>query len=128
MTRYISVVAVSDNAGEELRAALAARQELGPEFEPAIVESFLDRLHRTIEARVDAQVSARLADDKPAKAKQGSTAEQAFASMFGGVLATGVIGLTMHSDGLPAVFLVWIVVAVINVAYALAGRPRSSRR
>lgn len=123
-------MAESDNTGEELRAALAARQELGPDFEPAIIESFVERLDRTIEARVDALVSARLAESQPAKAnvKQGNPAEQAFASMLGGVLATGVIGLTMHSDGLAAVFLVWIVVAVINVAYALAGRPRRSSR
>ena len=123
-------MAESDNTGEDLRATLAARQELGPDFEPAIIESFVERLDRTIETRVDALVSARLAESQPAKAnvKQGSTAEQSFASMLGGVLATGVIGLTMHSDGLPAVFLVWIVVAMINVAYALAGRPRRSSR
>jgi hypothetical protein len=120
-------MAVADNPGEELRAALAARQELGPDFEPAIIESFLDRLDRTIDARVDARVSERLAKGPaPKEEKKGTSAEYIFASMFGGVLASGVIGLTMD-DGAPVVALVWIVVAVINIAHAIAGRPRSSR-
>jgi hypothetical protein len=119
-------MAVADNSGEDLRAALAARQELGPDFEPAIIESFLDRLDRTIEARVDARVSERLAKGPaPTQEKKGTSAEYIFASMFGGVLASEVIGLTMHSDGAPVVALVWIVVAVINIAHAIAGRPRS---
>lgn len=28
----------------------------------------------------------------------------------------------MHAAGLPAVFLVWIVVAVVNIAHAVAAR------
>jgi hypothetical protein len=34
---------------EELRAVVAARRELGPEYEPELIDSFLER----IEARVD---------------------------------------------------------------------------
>jgi regulator of protease activity HflC (stomatin/prohibitin superfamily) len=118
-------MAVSDNPGEELRAALAARQELGPDFESEIIESFLERLDRTIEARVDAQVSAQLAQDqRAASERKGSPAELVFPSMFGGFLATVAIGATMHEDGLPAVIIVWIAVAMINLAHALAGRPR----
>jgi hypothetical protein len=121
-------MAVADNPGEELRAALAARQELGPDFEPEIVESFLDRLDRAINARVDARVGERLAmGPAPKEEKKGSPAEYIFASMLGGVLASGVIGLTLHSDGAPVVLMVWIVVALINVTHAIAGRPRPPR-
>ncbi|HZB34229.1 MAG TPA: hypothetical protein VE465_28965 [Streptosporangiaceae bacterium] len=118
-------MAVAENPGEDLRAALAARQELGPDFEPAIIESFLDRLERTIDARVDARVAERLAKSPtPKEEKKGGAAEYIFASMFGGVLASGVIGLTVD-DAVPVVALVWIVVAVINIVHAVAGRPRS---
>ncbi|MFI0350212.1 hypothetical protein [Actinomadura sp. 9N407] len=115
-------MAIPESPADDLRAALAVRHELGPDFEPEIVESFLERLDRTIEARVDARVNARPAE-APAAERSGTPAELVFASMLGGLLATGVIGVTMQADGIAAVFLVWIVVAVINVAHAVAGRP-----
>ncbi|KAB2339995.1 hypothetical protein [Actinomadura rudentiformis] len=106
-----------------MRAALAVRKELGSDFEPEIIESFLERLDDRIKARVDAQVEARLAESKAVKGeRKGTSPELVFASMFGGFLATAVIGGTMDAAGLPAVILVWIVVAVVNVAHAIAGR------
>jgi hypothetical protein len=121
-------MAIPESLGDDLRAALAVRHELGPDFEPEIVESFLQRLDTTIEARVNTQVNARLAEAKaPLAERRGTSAELVFASMLGGLLATGVIGATMRAEGIAAVFLVWIVVAVINVAHAVAGRPRPTR-
>ncbi|RKS71004.1 hypothetical protein BZB76_5484 [Actinomadura pelletieri DSM 43383] len=114
-----------DEVGKELRAALAARRELGHDFEPELVESFLDRLDATIESRVDARVEARLAERAATRPeRRGTSPEPVFFSMLGGFLTTGAIGGTMGSDGLPAVLLVWIVVAVINVAVIVGGRPR----
>jgi hypothetical protein len=119
------LVTDSDDRRDDLRAALAARQELGSGFEPEIIDSFLERLERTIEARVDARISERLAASAPpAPEKKSTAAEGVFASMLGGTLASGVIGATMHSDGAPVVALVWIVIMVINIAHALAGRQR----
>jgi hypothetical protein len=36
---------------EELRAALDARRELGPEYEPQIVDSFLEKVEKRLEER-----------------------------------------------------------------------------
>ena len=36
---------------DELRAAIGARQELGPEYEPHIVDAFLERIERRLEDR-----------------------------------------------------------------------------
>jgi hypothetical protein len=36
---------------EELQALVAARRELGPEYEPELVDSFLERIERRIERR-----------------------------------------------------------------------------
>lgn len=36
---------------EELQAALAARRELGQEYEPALVDSFLERVEKQLELR-----------------------------------------------------------------------------
>jgi hypothetical protein len=118
----------SDDSGKDLRASLAARQELGRDFEPEIVESFLERLDDAIKARVDAQVEARLAESAAARpGRKGTSPELVFASMLGGFLTTAALGGTMGSDGLLAVLVVWIVVAVVNVAAAVGGPPRSSR-
>ena len=38
---------------DDLIAAARARRELGDELEPAVVEAFLDRVERAIDARVD---------------------------------------------------------------------------
>jgi hypothetical protein len=41
---------------EELRAVAAARRELGPEYEPELVDSFLERLERQMERRTGKRV------------------------------------------------------------------------
>jgi len=47
---------------EDLQAALGARRELGPEYEDAVLDSFLERVDKSIEARVDARVAERGGD------------------------------------------------------------------
>ncbi|HEY0775954.1 MAG TPA: hypothetical protein VGD51_17850 [Nocardioidaceae bacterium] len=37
---------------EELEATLEVRRELGPSYEPALVDSFVDRIERAVEACV----------------------------------------------------------------------------
>ena len=48
-----------DGLAKDLEAAIAARAELGREYEPALVESFVERLDATIAARVEAEVARR---------------------------------------------------------------------
>jgi hypothetical protein len=36
---------------EELRAVVAARRELGPEYEPELIDSFLERVERRLDQR-----------------------------------------------------------------------------
>jgi hypothetical protein len=44
---------------EELAAVVEARRELGKEYEPALVESFIDRLDQVIDARIRAGLAER---------------------------------------------------------------------
>jgi hypothetical protein len=46
---------------DDLLAATAARRELTPDDERYLVENFLSKLDREIEARIDARIDARLA-------------------------------------------------------------------
>ena len=45
---------------EELRVAVKARQELGLDHEDEVIESFLERVQDTIDARVEARVKEEL--------------------------------------------------------------------
>jgi len=42
---------------EEIRAAAETHRELGPDYQSAVIESFLDKVGREIDARVDARLA-----------------------------------------------------------------------
>ena len=56
---------------EELSAALAARQELGHEYEPALIDSLAERVERVVEARVEARLASRPGSLPPAGLSPG---------------------------------------------------------
>ena len=43
---------------DDIRAAAAAHQELGPEYSDAVVAAFLERVDRAVAARVEARLAA----------------------------------------------------------------------
>jgi hypothetical protein len=53
-------------SGQDLRAAAEAHRELGPDYHDAVVQSFLAKVEKEIDARVD----ARLAASPPARSRQ----------------------------------------------------------
>jgi hypothetical protein len=110
---------------EDLAATLAARQELGIEFEPALVESLAERLEGVIEARVE----ARMAQRPPAPAVP---AAQAMSPSMRLGLALGSLGIAIPCTaiaagitGLPGLIVVWSGVVLVNVAAAFG--PRGGR-
>ena len=44
---------------QEIRAAAAAHDELGPEYSDAVMASFLEKVNKEIDARVDARLAGR---------------------------------------------------------------------
>lgn len=108
---------------DELRAALQARRELGEEYEPALVESFLDRLDAGIAARVKAEVDARVAERPPA-GKSGSDPGMTLAL---GSLGIGIplTAIAAGNAGLLGLLLAWAGIVAVNMAYAISRRnPR----
>src|SRR5262249_43909761 len=53
-SHYLFSMSTSRLSSQEIRAAAEAHRELGPEYHDAVVESFLAKVEREIEARVDA--------------------------------------------------------------------------
>ena len=130
---YRGDVTDSPLSAGELRAAAETHQELGPEYQDAVLESFVERVGREIDARVDArltQAAVRPVAPQPAPApparqpKQFSPLPMALGSIALGIPITAiVVAAGAHPVGFAGLLVVWIAIAVINVAYASKLRP-----
>ena len=106
-----------DGLTRDLEAAIAARAELGREYEPALVESFVERLEATIAARVEAEVERRAPqpEDRTAPFVLG------IVSLGTGIPITAIAG---GIGELPGIMVAWAGIVGVNVAHALSRRPR----
>ncbi|NYH89908.1 hypothetical protein [Actinopolymorpha rutila] len=105
---------------DDAEAALHARKELGPDFEPAVVDSFVERIDAAIEARVAQEVSRARKSAPAARRDDGHALALAIVSMG---VAIPVSGLAAHEAGLGGLIVAWIGIVMVNLAYAL-GRLR----
>jgi hypothetical protein len=125
---------------EEITAATAAHRELGPTYEEAVAESLVERIGAEVDKRVDAKLAryGQPAGPAPAQARPSPAAAEApgppartqwpqvtlaLGSMLMGVFGTIAaihIGNGGGNTGGPAaaVVFIWLMIAVINVAYA----------
>jgi hypothetical protein len=125
---------------EEITAATAAHRELGPTYEEAVAESLVERIGAEVDKRVDAKLAryGEPAGPAPAQAAPPPAPAQAPApparsqwpqvtlalgSMLMGVFGTiAAIHIGNGSDGsgsaTAAIVFIWLMIAVINVAYA----------
>jgi hypothetical protein len=109
---------------EELAAVLEARRELGKDYEPALVESFIERLDKVIDARVQAGLAERRRGEVDRAESQGGQLQLGIWSLVAGVPITGIAGPTTGTWGLLAC---WGGIAAVNLSYALS-RFRSRHR
>lgn len=100
----------------ELRAAVEARRELGPEYEGALVESFLERLDRDIDRRLD----ARATDAGPPRGPGSDPSlPLALGSIGMGIPISGIAGGT---GGIGGLLVAWGGIAAVNIAHAWGRR------
>ena len=118
----------------ELRAAAETHKELPPEYRDAVLESFVDRVGREIDARVDARLAQAAArpvapqsappPPAPQAPKQFSVLTLALGSIALGIPITAiVVAAGSHPVGFAGLLVVWIAIAVINLGYAGKIRP-----
>jgi hypothetical protein len=101
---------------DDLAAAVAARRDLGPDYEDAVLDSFLARLDDTVAARVDARVAERTAAQA---ADRGSEIRQlvlGVASLIFGIPVTAIA--TSNAEGIGALAVSWGGIAAVNAAHA----------
>jgi hypothetical protein len=112
------------NAKDELEATLQARRELGPAYDDALVESFLDRIEQQVQARVDQRLAER-GGGRSSKAQEDAGTRQfvlGIISLGTGIPITAIAG--GGDGGVAGVLVAWLGIASVNVAHALGSRRR----
>jgi hypothetical protein len=128
------LVAMEQLARDDIAAAAAAHRELGRDYDDAVAEGLIERIGAEIDKRVDARLGQR-GDDHPAQrgdrsaagGRDGRPGSVAGPGAAGILLALGSMGIGLGAaaavlsedrGGAALVALIWVVIAVINVAYA----------
>ena len=99
-------------SSEEVSASLAARRELGPEYEAALADALAERVEQVVQARVEARL-----------AQTGSPLPQVPA--IGGIHPNGRIAIAAAGGGVAGIVVAWAGIAAVNLAVAISpGRGR----
>ncbi len=117
---------------EEIAAALAARRELGPDYEDAIASSLAEKVEREIAARVNAaQMSAMqmqvnaVQGNAPRQRRQPDASTEgrwiAVTSLVAGIPVTGIVAGTSNGN-VAAIAVAWAGIALVNMAHAFGRR------
>ena len=104
----------------DLEAALHVRRELGAEFEPVLVDGFVERIERAVEARVDARLAEAKATRKHEDDKDSKQLSLGITSLALGIPLSAVAAGTADTPGLVTA---WIGIVAVNWAYAWQHRP-----
>ncbi|MFC0625856.1 hypothetical protein [Kribbella deserti] len=105
----------TDEARKDLRAAMAARQELGPDYEPEIIDAFLERVDARIAERV-AAVPAQREPLPPPKDDPGGLA-LAIVSVVAGIPITAIAAA---QEGVIAIIICWGGIVGVNLARSIS--------
>lgn len=90
---------------EELRAAVEARKELGPDMEPALIDAFVERIERRIADRADA-------GERAVRRKREHQKEMILGSM---AISIPLLAIAAVFTGLAGVIAVCVALAVIAI-------------
>jgi hypothetical protein len=121
-------VGTSSLSPEELRAAAEVHTELGPGYSDAVVDSFLEKVGREIDARVDARLAGGYRG-RPARAPRpprDNTFALAVISMVVGIPITAIVlDAGPNPPGFWGLLVVWVAIVSINVGNAVHNRSRA---
>src|SRR5215468_2644963 len=113
----VCVSSSSSFSPNEIRAAAETHRELGPDYRDAVVDSFLDKVGREIDARVDARLAAaRNVPQQPERAPRRPISEVAMVGLTMGLgipLSAIAVAAGRHPAGTWGLIIVWAAIAVI---------------
>lgn len=113
-----------------MRATIEARRDLGPEYETALVESFVDRLDATIAARVRAELTGAGAHSQhppypphpqhPLAAPPRKSVNPAIPIALGSMgIGVPLTAIAAGAAGTAGLLLAWGGIVAVNVAHAV---------
>ncbi|MEV0285251.1 MULTISPECIES: hypothetical protein [unclassified Kribbella] len=119
----------TDEVRKDLRAAVAARQELGPEYEDEIIDSFLAKLDAREAQRHSQDLEHRREDQlleaAGLKRREGSDPGGLALAIVSVVAAIPITAIAADMSGLPGILISWAGLVGINVAWTSGRRkPR----
>ncbi|MFF2719687.1 hypothetical protein [Streptomyces sp. NPDC058011] len=115
----------------ELAATLQARGELGPEYESALIDSFLEKVEQRLDTTLDRRVRRHLAEQQvtaardPRSLRTPSAAgiSPGFAERFGFgavslVLAVPLSAIGVANVGIEGLVVAWMGIVGVNAVHA----------
>ena len=110
---------------DEVRAALEVRHELGPAYEPAVVDALAERIEAVVAARVAADVSGGAALERR---RDEASKRQYHLGVVSLVLGVPISAITAALADLPGLGVAWLGIAAVNAAHAAAVKGPERRR
>ena len=105
----------------ELEAVIETRRELGPTYEPALGDSFVEKVELAIQQRVDVRLAAR---QRSQALERRHSAQQLALGIVSLVMAVPITITLAVNDKLLALLIAWLGITVVNIAHAWQGRGR----
>lgn len=120
-------MAATKSSKQDLQAAVAARRELGGEYEDAVLDSFLERVDDSIDARIERRVAERLGRRSGSLRKENPADNGAANRSFAlGIVSLGtgipITAVASSQSGVGGLIVAWAGIAAVNAVHALQNR------
>ncbi|MES9609464.1 hypothetical protein [Actinomadura sp. NPDC000929] len=105
---------------DDLTAAMAARRELGPDYDDAFIETVVDRIEETLDARAVAPRSRRrVPAPEPRHGDRDHSLAMAVLSLLAAIPLSAI---AVVNAGLPGLLIALAGIVIVNFTYTF--RPR----
>ncbi|MFC8230067.1 hypothetical protein [Streptomyces sp. NPDC057287] len=120
----------------ELDATLQARGELGPEYESALIDSFLEKVEQRLAGTYDHRTRRQLAEERTAAARSAARPARphgTFGERFGFgvvslVLAVPLSAIGVGNAGIKGLVVTWLGIFGVNAVHAARAWPWTGER
>ena len=109
---------------EDFEAALAARKELGADYEPALVDSFVDKVEAALVARGQQRQQLQPAlPPQPVPTEAVPAGGRVAVAIVSVVMGIPLTAITLGTGSLLAMIICWIGIVGVNLAMGLHRGP-----